>query len=144
MYKHLLIPTDGSKIGAKAVAHGIALAKATGARVTILTVLHPFHVFSLAPEAVTETEEEHARHDQEHQRWDAKAEELARSHGIPCEHIQAESDHLADAVIQAAKARECDLVVMPAHERYGLLGRSLDAETIKLLTRSELPVLVMH
>ena len=144
MYKHVLIPTDGSRAGAKAVAHGIALAKATGAKVTILTVLQPFHTLSLAPEAVTETEQEHERHEREHQEWDIKFEELVRSYGVPCEHIQAENDHLSEAVMQAAKSRDCDLVLMPAHERYGLLERSVDAETIKLLSRSELPVLVIH
>lgn len=144
MYKHVLIPTDGSQVGTKAAAHGIALAKATGAKVTILTVMHPFHVLSLSPEIVTETAAEHSRHDAEHKRADNELEDLARSSGVPCEHVEAESDHLSEAVVQAAKSRGCDLIVMPAHERYGLLSRSIDSETVKLLTRSELPVLVMH
>ena len=38
MYRHILIPTDGSKLAHKGVAHGLSLAKAVGARVTVLTV----------------------------------------------------------------------------------------------------------
>ena len=38
MYRHILIPTDGSKLAHKGVAHGLSLAKAVGARVIVLTV----------------------------------------------------------------------------------------------------------
>jgi nucleotide-binding universal stress UspA family protein len=46
MYTAILIPTDGSELAAKAVQHGIALAKRIGAKVTALTVLPPFHTFT--------------------------------------------------------------------------------------------------
>ena len=48
MYANILIPTDGSELDGKAVQHGIALAKRKGARVTVLTVLPPFHTFTTA------------------------------------------------------------------------------------------------
>ena len=50
MYKHILIPTDGSDLSNKAVKYGIALAKAMGAKVTAITVTVPFHVFAIDPE----------------------------------------------------------------------------------------------
>ena len=49
MYKHILIPTDGSELSRKAVGHGIALAKSINAKVTALTETAPFHVFATQP-----------------------------------------------------------------------------------------------
>ena len=146
MFTHVLVPTDGSEVGTKAVSEGIGLAKALGAKVTILTVVRPFHTFSLDPELVTETATEHRQHEDEHLREDIRlAKEAASSAGVQCEHVTAERDHLSDAVIEAAKNRGCDLVIMPAHERVGLLRSShVDTETVRLLARSELPVLVLH
>jgi polyphosphate kinase 2 PPK2/universal stress protein family protein len=43
MYTNILVPTDGSELAEKAVRHGIALAKRIGAKVSVLTVLPPFH-----------------------------------------------------------------------------------------------------
>jgi nucleotide-binding universal stress UspA family protein len=146
LFSHILVPTDGSRVGAKAVKESVELARALGARVTILTVLRPFHVFSLSPELVSETAGEHQRHEAAHESEDTRlALEAAQSSGVPASHVTAEHDHLADAVITAARAHGCDLVVMPAHDRAGLLSSShVDSETVRLLARSELPVLVLH
>jgi nucleotide-binding universal stress UspA family protein len=146
MFTHLLVPTDGSPIGTKAILEGIGLAKVLGAKITILTVIRPFRTFSLNPELVTETPTEHRQHENEHFREDIRlAKQAASSAGVQCEHVTAECDHLSDAVIEAANHHRCDLVVMPAHERVGLLKSShIDTETVRLLARSELPVLVLH
>jgi nucleotide-binding universal stress UspA family protein len=146
MFRHVLIPTDGSEVGAKAILEGIDLAKTLGAKVTVLTVVRPFHTFSLDPEMVTETSEEHRQHEDEHLREDIRlAKKAASAAGLACEHVKAEHDHLSDAVIHAARSHGCDLVVMPAHDRAGLLtGSHVDSATVRLLARSELPVLVLH
>ena len=57
MYKHILIPTDGSELSRKAIEHGIALAKSINAKVTAVTVTAPFHVFAVEPGMVTGTPE---------------------------------------------------------------------------------------
>ena len=144
MYKHILIPTDGSETGTRAVESALDLARAVGAKLTILTVLQPFHVFAFAPEMVTETTAEHQRQLDEHSRAGDLLETTRRAPGVACTHIRAENDHLSEAVRRTADAQGCDLIVMPAHERYGLLGRSVDSETVSLLSRSRLPVLVLH
>lgn len=144
MYKHLIIPTDGTETGTRAVEQGLDLARAIGAKLTILTVLQPFHMFAFAPEAITETAAGHQRQAAEHVHIDNRLEEKIRESGVECIHVQAEHDHLNEAVRRAAEAQSCDLIVMPAHERYGLLGRSVDSETVKLLSQSRLPVLVLH
>jgi nucleotide-binding universal stress UspA family protein len=147
MFKHVLIPTDGSAVGNKAVKEGVELARALKAKVTILTVLQPFHVYGLGTDLVAEPESEHRRpEDEEHELEDTRlAQEAAESFGVHAVHVTAEDDHLSQAVINVARSRGCDLVVMPAHDRIGLLGRShIDSETIRLLAESELPVLVLH
>lgn len=54
MYKHILIPTDGSELSKMALPEGVALAKALGGRVTVVTVTTPFHVFMDTPTMVTD------------------------------------------------------------------------------------------
>ena len=113
-------------------------------QVTILTVLEPFHTFTFAADALTETAEVHQQHLEEHLQTDDRLEEKIRASGVACTHIRAEHQHLNEAVRLTAEAQDCDLVVMPAHERHGLLGRAVDSETVKLLSHSSLPVLVLH
>jgi len=55
MYRHILVPTDGSPLSEKAVTQAMALAKSLGAKVTAVTVSAPFHVFALDPTAVTDS-----------------------------------------------------------------------------------------
>ena len=57
MYSHILIPTDGSELSKMALYEGVALAKALGARVTVITVTTPFHVFTANPSMVTDDAE---------------------------------------------------------------------------------------
>ena len=62
MYKHILIPYDGFELSAKAVQHGMALAKAAQAKVTGMTVTRPFQIISEDPEMLTDTPEQYAVH----------------------------------------------------------------------------------
>jgi nucleotide-binding universal stress UspA family protein len=41
MYRHILIPTDGSELAEHGVAHGLALAKSLGAKASGIFVLEP-------------------------------------------------------------------------------------------------------
>ena len=49
MYRHILIPTDGSELSKRAVQHGVDLAKSLGAQVTAMTVSTPFRIFAIEP-----------------------------------------------------------------------------------------------
>ena len=66
MYANILIPTDGSELAGKAVQHGIALAKWIGAKVTVLTVLPPFHVFTTDTQMIEDTPAQYQARMQEH------------------------------------------------------------------------------
>jgi nucleotide-binding universal stress UspA family protein len=143
MYKHILIPTDGSELSEKALHEGIDLARSVNARVTVFTASPPFNSF--AAEAAM-------GHDS-HVEYTATADELASSRlkvgteyaklkGVQAriEHVYAE--HPYEAIINAVSKDGCDLVCMASHGRKGIAGLLVGSETSKVLTHSKVPVLV--
>lgn len=143
MYKHILIPTDGSELSAKAVHHGVTLAKSIGAKLTVLTTTEPFHVFSTDPKMITDTEPLYKRHAAE---FAAKtleaAAKYAKAAGVPCETVHLEEGFPYDGIIKTADAKHCDLILMASHGRRGVSALLLGSETVKVLTHSKIPVLV--
>ncbi len=143
MYKNILIPTDGSELANKAVEHGITLAKAIGAKITLMTVTLPFHVFTLDPQVVEETSEQYNERIQRHaQNTLNAATAKAKAAGIPCDLVHLEHEHVYQAIIDSAKAKGCDLITMASHGRRGVSAIVLGSETVKVLTHSKIPVLV--
>jgi len=143
MYKHVLIPTDGSDLSAKAEAAGLTLAKALDAKVTVLTVTAPFQFIGTEPMMLTATEPEYEK------AQTARAEKsfdrvrtTAAAIGIPVETLRSIQVHPFQAIIATAKERGCDLVFMASHGRRGVAGLVLGSETTKGLTHSKVPVLV--
>ena len=148
MYRHILIPTDGSELAGTAVRHGLALAKAVGAKVTALTVEGSFDVYTVPASKVYEMSGAFAQHAE---RAKAHAEkilngvaEAARSAGVVCETVQIEEDHPYEAIIDTAQQRGCDLIVMASHGRSGIAAIVLGSVTTKVLTHTKIPVLVCH
>ena len=143
MYKHILIPTDGSSLAMTAVKQGLDFAKAIGAEVTALTVFEPFHLLTLETDMLTDTPEIYHRHAKaEAKATLAKVEALAKARGVACHPIEVESDHPYEAIIATAKKHKCDLIAMASHGRKGIQSVLLGSETQKVLTHSSLPVLV--
>jgi nucleotide-binding universal stress UspA family protein len=143
MYAHILIPTDGSELAEKAVKHGIELAKQIGAKVTALTVLPPFHMLTADTQMLEDTPGQYKARMQSHAKkiLDSVVE-AAQAAGIVCETMQAGHDHPYEAIIDAARVKGCDLIVMASHGRHGLSAIILGSETLKVLTHSKIPVLV--
>lgn len=143
MYKHILIPTDGSELANKAVDDGIAFAKAIGAKITFMTATLPFHVFTLDPEVVEETSDQYKERIQRHVKSTLSGiAAKAKDAGVPCDTIHVEHEHVYQAIIDSAKARDCDLIAMASHGRRGISALVLGSETFKVLTHSKIPVLV--
>jgi nucleotide-binding universal stress UspA family protein len=141
MYTNILIPTDGSELAGKAVQHGIALAKRIGARITVLTVLPPFHTITTDPQMIEDTPAQYKVRMQKH------AEKILgvvamQAAGVACETIQVEHEHPYQAIIDAADSKGCDLIVMASHGRHGISAIVLGSETVKVLTHCKIPVLV--
>lgn len=143
MYKHILIPTDGSDLGRKAIPYGIALAKAVGAKITGITVTVPFHVFAIDPDMVAATSESYnKRMTTVAEKYLGQVKTAAAAAGISCNAIHAEHEHPYQAIIDAANKNGCDLIVMASHGRHGVSALVLGSEAVKVLTHSDIPVLV--
>jgi nucleotide-binding universal stress UspA family protein len=143
MYKHILIPTDGSDLSNKAIRHGVALAKAINAKVTGITVTIPFHVFAVDPETVTDTPDSYKkRMSAAAAKYLTQVKDAAAAVGVTCAVIDSEHEHPYSAIIDAANKNGCDLIVMASHGRRGMSAVVLGSETVKVLTHSSIPVLV--
>jgi nucleotide-binding universal stress UspA family protein len=143
MFKHLLLPIDGSESSNAAMLKGIALAKSEGARVTGIYVMPEFHVLTYRTDMLEDTKDEfaadcRARADQ----YLTAIQGAASQAGVECEAVSAVSDHPFEAIIRTAEQKGCDLIVMASHGRRGMRGLVLGSETHKVLTHSKLPVLV--
>jgi nucleotide-binding universal stress UspA family protein len=148
MYRHILIPTDGSQLARSAVRHGLALAKSVGAKVTALTVEPSFDVYTVPASRVYEMSGAFAEHTERAKAHalgvlDAIADE-ARAADIVCETVQVEQDQPYQGIIDIAEQRGCDLIVMASHGRSGLTAIVLGSVTTKVLTHTKIPVLVCH
>ena len=143
MYKHILLPTDGSRITQNAIAEGIALAKSIGARVTGIHVTAPFHVFTANPLMMADTENEY---DAETETISADVlsviEKLAREKQVVFKGVHARGERPWEEIIKTADAEGCDLIMMASHGRTGVAGVLIGSETQKVLTHSKIPVLV--
>ena len=149
MFKHILIPTDGSRLSAKGVRAGVKLAKALGAKVTGLYVALPYvpplygeaalyYVPGLSPQDFKKIVAKQS----------AKALEPllreARAAGVRCTARTATAGQPWDAILKAARSAGCDGIVMASHGRSGLGGAILGSETTQVLARSKIPVLVVR
>jgi len=147
MYKHILVPTDGSVLSDKAVAAAIKLAKLAGARITAFHAVEPYPlqgayaaeasgVAELQPEYFAQRSEEYAK-----RVLDAVAA-AAAAENVQCSTAYVTSNSASQAIVNKAGEEACDLIVMASHGRRGLEGFLLGSETQKVLTHSSIPVLV--
>ena len=143
MYGHILIPTDGSDLSNNAIRHGLALAKALNAKVTGITITIPFHVFAIDPEEVIYTLNSYRKRTSAGAtQYLTQIKDAAAAVGVTCDVIEAEHEHPYSAIIDAANKNGCDLIVMASHGRRGISAVVLGSETVKVLTHSNIPVLV--
>ena len=142
MYTNILIPTDGSELAGKAVQHGIALGKRIGAKVTVLTVLPPFHLITTDPQMIEDTPAQYKARMQDHvEKTLGAVAQAAQAAGVACETVQVEHEHPYRAIIDTADSKGCDLIVMASHGRHGISAIVLGSETVKVLTHCKIPVL---
>jgi nucleotide-binding universal stress UspA family protein len=148
-YKHILLPVDGSDTSRKAEKECIAFAKASGAKVTAIHVVSHFYLHFqpwAAPRSV------HTRIEKQHEE-EAKAiaqkmvdalVTRAKEKGVDCDGLVVVGDHPYEEIISNAENRKCDLIMMASHGRRGLDAVLLGSETVKVLTHSKIPVLVVR
>ena len=144
MYKHLLVPTDGSKLSDHAVKEATALAKTLGAKVTLFHVA-PMQIWPVYAESAMAVQYSEADFRVETRRNAERVlEKAAKRAGMAVATQYVLSDLPYDAIVKAATKHKCDLIVMASHGRRGLSGFLLGSETQKVLTHSKVPVLVVR
>ena len=145
MYKHILVPTDGSDLSLRAITHAVALAQAIGARLTGLFVAPaptPLVFEGLLPVDYLQPEEHAALSARAAARYLEAIDKRAAAAGVPYTGVTVTDEFAADAILQQAAKRKCDLIVMASHGRRGLRGLLLGSETQKVLAGAKVPVLV--
>ncbi len=149
MYANIMIPTDGSPLAEKAVDDGIKLAAALGAAVTILTVIEPFDMMRhYATADASKLDETYRAYERDAAAHAARVVEAAAARaaaaGVEAQAMKVESRNPYDAIITAAEERGADLIVMASHGRRGMAAVLVGSETMKVLTYSKIPVLVLR
>jgi nucleotide-binding universal stress UspA family protein len=145
MFKHILIPTDGSTLSKKAIKRGIALAKSARARVTGFYAAPQFRIEiygEYVPRNIVTPDQHRVAMKKRAQKYLAVIEKAADAARVRYRGHYVLSDFPYEAIIQAAKGKGCDLIFMASHGRRGLSGLLLGSETTKVLTHSKIPVLV--
>lgn len=145
MFKHILLPTDGSELSAAAVKEGICFAKSIGAKVTGLCVIPRqdpvFYQKRIPMEAFEESGRRLRRIAENHL---AAVEKEAGEAGVAYDAVHENSDFPYQAIIRIAQEKECDLIIMASHGRRGVKAILLGSETQRVLAHSKIPVLVYH
>ena len=149
MYKHILLPTDGSRLAGKGAAEGLRLAKALGARVTGVYVAPPYYrppmyleggvyVPGVSPEAYRKHSEAQAR------KALAPIEAAARKARVRCATRMLIARRPSDGILKAARSLGCDAIGMASRCRRGMNAVLLGSETRRVLQRSKIPVVVFR
>jgi nucleotide-binding universal stress UspA family protein len=145
MYKHILIPTDGSKTARKAITAGIELARDLGASVVgyyaaeaIERVFYAEGV-SVRPVTIKQFQERMAEQGQQCLEEIAQA---CKAAGVACETVMTSPAAPYQGIIDAARKKKCDIIFMASHGRGELGSLLLGSVTLKVLAHSKIPVLV--
>ena len=150
MYAKILLSTDGSDVATKGVKDGIALAKGLNAKVTVITVTEPLSVDYATgrPSGWIPSQELFDLFDAACKERAGKVFDdvrvMAEQIGISAELLHVPNAHPATAIIETAKSRGCDLIVMASHGRRGLRKLFLGSQTSEVLADGSVPVLVVH
>jgi nucleotide-binding universal stress UspA family protein len=145
MFKHILLPTDGSELSESAIRKGMQLARSISAQVTGLHVVPKFHIFTYRSEMLEDTRAEFVRDSQaQAEKYLAVVSALAREAGVTCDVQSVVSDHPDQAIVKIAKEKGCDAIVMASHGRSGIQAILLGSCTSKVLVHTNLPVLVLR
>lgn len=145
MYKHILVPTDGSKLSDRAIKEAARLAAGTGAKLTLLhaapTRIWP--VYAESAVVMAEFSNKHLRAQMQAE-GEALLAKAAKRAGVQAATEMIFTDVPWDAIVKTATKLKCDLVVMASHGHRGLAGFLLGSETQKVLTHCKTPVLVVR
>jgi nucleotide-binding universal stress UspA family protein len=144
MYKNILVPTDGSPRSRRAIKLAAGLAAKFNARLTSLYVVPEgvptlFSGDKLYGSGVISRETRAAVRRAAAEALDAVASEADRA-GVPHRSVRTMAHAPWQAIVKAARAKDCDLVVMATHGKTGLAA--LGSQALKTVAHSPVPVRV--
>lgn len=145
MFKHILVPTDGSQLSSDTAKRAIAFARETGAKVTFFFAKPDYPVAFYGEGALIDptTPDKFAEMaEQQAKEILAANQAAAKAEGVDSAAVSSVSDIPYEAIIAAAEEAGADLIFMASHGRRGISGLLLGSETQKVLTHSKIPVLV--
>lgn len=142
MYKHLLLPTDGSPLSEGSVRRGVKFAREVGAKVTGFYAMPEMRVMAYTIALVEDSSAFEKKAAERAESVLAFVQTIAQQEGVQCDTVMTTSERPHEAIIKAARERDCDLIVMASHGRRGVEGFFVGSETVKVLTNSKIPVLV--
>jgi nucleotide-binding universal stress UspA family protein len=143
MYAHILIASDGSELAGRAVEQGLTLAKTLHSKVTAVTVTEPWTAAVSGEWAVAFPVEEYEKAAAANaQKILAQVSETAARIGIACETVHIKDQFPAEGIVEEAKTRGCDLIVMGSHGRRGIIRFVLGSQATRVLTHSTIPMLI--
>jgi len=143
MFKRILIPTDGSDITLKATQTALELAKVHGAAVYAISVKEPFPYSAISEMQPVPPQEFYDAQERIAASRVKSVVDAAVAAGVVCHGHTVEALHAWEAILDHAKSQKCDLIVMASHGRRGVAAMLLGSETSRVLTHSEIPVLVV-
>lgn len=148
MYSHILLTSDGSDLAAKGVEHGLAIARAVGAEVTLLYVNEPIPLSDLRLAASGGMTNPLIRYEEQRETHfktiSAPIKAKARELGISLKTARETDTLPAEAIVRLAKNSGVDLIVMASHGRRGLSKMLLGSQTAEVLVHTTIPVLVVR
>lgn len=145
MFKHILVPTDGSDFSMGSVKRALGFAKETSAKITFFYAKPDYPIAFYGEGALIDptTPEKFAEMaNQQAQQILGECESLAKELGVEYGTAATTSDVPYEGIIAAAEGNACDLIFMASHGRRGIAAMLLGSETQKVLTHSKIPVLV--
>ena len=143
MFKRILVPTDGSEISTKATQTALALAKLHGASLYAISVKEPFPYSAISEMQPVPPQEFYDAQERIAAARVKAVVDAAAGTGVACHGHTVEALHAWEAILDHAKAQKCDLIVMASHGRRGVAALLLGSETSRVLTHSEIPVLIV-
>lgn len=148
MYKRILVATDGSDLARRGLEKGLELATGLGAEVDILTVCEPWAVGMYDAMGWSAGYENSPQYREDRRKQAMKVLEpalaTAAAAGVKAEGLHVIDRYAADAILETAAERNCDLIVMASHGRRGLSRALLGSQTAEVLARATVPVLVIR
>ena len=143
MFKRILVPTDGSEITAKAINTAIDLAQAGGGQMFAVSVKEPFPYSAISEMQPVPPQEFYDAQERIAAGRVKAVVDAAKGAGVACGGHTVEALHPWEAILDHAKAQQCDLIVMASHRRRGVAALLLGSETQRVLIHSTLPVLIV-